>query len=206
MDCSPPGSSVHGMSQARILKWVAFPSPGDLPNSGIKPMSPALAGGFFTNEPSGKPQRFGHAFIQSETSPHGLTAYWVPPSHFPFLQEVWATSSLDPGKVSHGAGGQNQTWLQASTLPLTNAEPSSIASSLRLRFFICKTGLMITSWQGIILNEIWHVISQVRGLARADNNLNELLSFSPTSQREPRLDAARLGGHQAKKTRGGKLW
>ena len=45
----------------------------------------------------------------------------------------------------------------------------------------------------------------VRGLARADNNLNELLSFSPTSQREPRLDAARLGGHQAKKTRVGKL-
>ena len=29
MDCSPPGSSVHGISQARILEWVAFPSPGD---------------------------------------------------------------------------------------------------------------------------------------------------------------------------------
>ena len=24
MDCSPPGSSVHGISQARILEWVAF--------------------------------------------------------------------------------------------------------------------------------------------------------------------------------------
>ena len=53
MDCSLPGSSVHGIFQARILEWP-FPSPGDLLNPGIKPMSPALAGGFFTTEPPGK--------------------------------------------------------------------------------------------------------------------------------------------------------
>ena len=39
MDYSPPGSSVHGISQARILEWVAFPSPGDLPYPGIEPVS-----------------------------------------------------------------------------------------------------------------------------------------------------------------------
>ena len=50
MDCSPPGSSVLGISQARILE--SFPSPGDLPDPGIKPMSPELAGRFFTTEPS----------------------------------------------------------------------------------------------------------------------------------------------------------
>ena len=43
---SPPGSSVHKISQARILKWVAFPSPRDLPNPRIEPTSPSLAGGF----------------------------------------------------------------------------------------------------------------------------------------------------------------
>ena len=78
MDRSPPGSSVHGIFQARVLEWGAiafsshiqlfvtpktvarqaplsmgfsrreywsglpFPSPGDLPDSGIKPWSPAL--------------------------------------------------------------------------------------------------------------------------------------------------------------------
>ena len=42
MNCSPPGSSVHGILQARILEWVAFPSPGDLPHTGIEPVSPAL--------------------------------------------------------------------------------------------------------------------------------------------------------------------
>ena len=48
MDCSPPGSSVHGILQARILEWVANPFSGDLPNPGIEPGSPALAGRFFT--------------------------------------------------------------------------------------------------------------------------------------------------------------
>ena len=36
---SPPGSSVHGISQARILESVAFPSPGYLPHPGIEPTS-----------------------------------------------------------------------------------------------------------------------------------------------------------------------
>ena len=39
MDCSPPGSSVHGILQARILEWVAMPSSRDLPNPGIEPAS-----------------------------------------------------------------------------------------------------------------------------------------------------------------------
>ena len=36
------------------IPWI--PSPGDLPDPGIKPVSPALAGGFFTAEPPGKPE------------------------------------------------------------------------------------------------------------------------------------------------------
>ena len=42
MDCSPPGSSVYGVLQARILEWVAIPFSSDLPNLGIEPRSPAL--------------------------------------------------------------------------------------------------------------------------------------------------------------------
>ena len=38
MNCSPPGSSVHGIFQARILEWVA--TPGDLPNPGIEIVVP----------------------------------------------------------------------------------------------------------------------------------------------------------------------
>jgi len=50
MDRSLPGSFHHGISQARILEWVAFPSE-DLPNPGIEPKSLEsleLTGGFFT--------------------------------------------------------------------------------------------------------------------------------------------------------------
>ena len=42
MDCSLTDSSLHGILQARILEWVAFPSPEDLPDPGIEPGSPAL--------------------------------------------------------------------------------------------------------------------------------------------------------------------
>ena len=56
VDCSPPGSSLTGILQARILEWVACPPPGGLPHPGIEPTSPALAGGFFISEPVGKPQ------------------------------------------------------------------------------------------------------------------------------------------------------
>ena len=51
MDYSPPGSSFLGILQARILEWVAMPSPGDLPNPRIKAaslISPTLTGKFFT--------------------------------------------------------------------------------------------------------------------------------------------------------------
>ena len=44
MNCSLTGSSVHGILQARILEWLPFSSPGDLPRSWIKPVSPALVG------------------------------------------------------------------------------------------------------------------------------------------------------------------
>ena len=44
MYCSPPGPSVHGISQVRILEGLPFPSPGDLPDPGTEPTSPASAG------------------------------------------------------------------------------------------------------------------------------------------------------------------
>ena len=43
MDCSPPGSSVHGDSPGKNTRLeLLYPHPGDLPNPGIEPGSPAL--------------------------------------------------------------------------------------------------------------------------------------------------------------------
>ena len=63
MDCSLPGSSVFGISKARILwdkgggEGLPFPVPVDFPYPGVEPMSTALADAFFTTEPPGKPLR-----------------------------------------------------------------------------------------------------------------------------------------------------
>ena len=44
-----------GFPRQEYLSRLPFPSPGDLPDPGIEPMSPVLAGRFFTTEPPGKP-------------------------------------------------------------------------------------------------------------------------------------------------------
>ena len=46
--------TIHGILQARILEWVPFPSPGDLPNPGIEPRSPALQADSLPAKPQGK--------------------------------------------------------------------------------------------------------------------------------------------------------
>ena len=55
MDCSPSGSSVHGIPQPRLLECVAIPFSRDLPNSGINPECPALQADSLSSEPPGKP-------------------------------------------------------------------------------------------------------------------------------------------------------
>ena len=75
MDCSPPGSSIHGILQARIMEWVAIPSPGDLPDTRIESRSHALqADSFLPSEPPEKPQ-----------------ISWISPQHHPTLKERAAT-------------------------------------------------------------------------------------------------------------------
>ena len=54
-DCSPPGSSVREISQARILEWVAISYSGDLSYSRDGTHISSIAGGFFAAEPLGMP-------------------------------------------------------------------------------------------------------------------------------------------------------
>ena len=56
MDWRMPGFSVHVILQARILEWVLFPSPGDLPNPGTEPRSLVLQAHSLSFEPPGKPR------------------------------------------------------------------------------------------------------------------------------------------------------
>ena len=96
MNCSPPGSSVHGVFQARILPWVATPSPGDLLNPGITPMTllfPALVGIFFTAAPPGNLTVLSK-FLKQDLNTlctlkfqlTGFSTYTGPDSHHPSHQ------------------------------------------------------------------------------------------------------------------------
>ena len=64
--CDTMDYTVHEILQARTLEWVAFPFsreifPGDLPNPGIKPKSPALQADSLPAEPPGNPwYLYGH--------------------------------------------------------------------------------------------------------------------------------------------------
>ena len=57
MDCSPPDSSVHGISRQEHWSGLPLPSPGDLPDPGIELRSPALQADYLSSEPPGKPGR-----------------------------------------------------------------------------------------------------------------------------------------------------
>ena len=57
MGHSPPGSSFHGILQARMQEWVAIPSPGDLPNPGIESWSSAVQADSSLSESPVKPHR-----------------------------------------------------------------------------------------------------------------------------------------------------
>ena len=55
MDCTRQAPLSMGFSREEYWGGLSFPSPGDLLEPGVEPLSPALASKFFTTEPSGKP-------------------------------------------------------------------------------------------------------------------------------------------------------
>ena len=76
--CDPMDYTVPGILQVRILEWVAFPSPADLPHPGIEPGCPALQADSLPAELPGKhPPHFFFFTIHvkiSEFCEHGLIA------------------------------------------------------------------------------------------------------------------------------------
>ena len=76
MDCSPPGSSVHGILQPGYWSGLPFPSPGDLLKLGIEPLSLALAGELFTTSATWEAciihMLFSHSVMSYSLRPHGL--------------------------------------------------------------------------------------------------------------------------------------
>ena len=88
MDCSPPGSSVHGDSPGKKTgSGLLCPPPGDLPNPGIEPRSPALQADSLQSEPLRKPKNTGAGSLSplqgnlSHSSILAGTILWQAPVH-----------------------------------------------------------------------------------------------------------------------------
>ena len=96
MDCSPPGSSVHGILQARILEWVAISSPGNLPNPGIEFRSPTMQADSLLSEPQGN----YFIYILSRGFPDGSVVKNLPAN-------AGDTSSIPGSGNSSGGGSGN---------------------------------------------------------------------------------------------------
>ena len=69
--CSPPGSSVHGISQARIVEWVALSFSRGPPSPGMEPGSPALRVDSLLAQPPGKPLHIDSISVPCQSSGMG---------------------------------------------------------------------------------------------------------------------------------------
>ena len=104
--CSLPGSSLHGISQARILE-LPFPSPRDLPDPGIGPVCPAMQADSLPLSHPGFPLD---------------TKVFLPNSLSPIYEATWALPSTSTergdqrpeGDISIGLETVSAEWFQGT--------------------------------------------------------------------------------------------
>ena len=125
MDVSPTGSSVHGISQARILEWVALSFSGESSHPGIEPISPkspALADGFFTSSATWKvPPTKGVVLVFS----------WSPETRD--IRKSWVSLILERNYLRNT--GKEQRWMsplrvRCSGLPRMPLSPVLLANKI----------------------------------------------------------------------------
>ena len=140
IDCSPPGSSVYGILQARTLDWVAISSlQGICPTQGLNPCLlrlPALAGEFFTtsntwdawpgSDSEGR-QREDEDFSQQTADLVDEAALAPPPSA---LVAVWNPLAMSPRLVSASSPASNSraAWLGLQGLTVVRKEPTALST------------------------------------------------------------------------------
>ena len=146
--CDPIDYTVRGILQARILEWVAFPSPGDLPNPGIKPRSPALQVDSLAAEPQGKSENIGVGSLS-------------------LLQEIFPTKELNWGLL-HCRQILYQLSYQGSTTSIKatiNTMPNKIYQS----FFI---GIFLNNFFFLVINILCNKYSNLLSIYFAPDTLS----------------------------------
>ena len=138
MDCNLPGSSFHGILQARILEWVAIPGdisdPGDLPNPRIESVSPVGTTRRGTATPVHRPQR-------PAGSTHSSTRGLRPP---PFI--CWPTFRSFPclgycnDNILTALNPLRYAWLQRNLVSLHTLTVGTLSSlTLKCQYGRCTS-------------------------------------------------------------------
>ena len=174
MNCSPPGSSVYRISQARTLEWWPFSPPGYLLDPGTEPeppVSPALAGRFFTTAPPGKPtQRPSHHSQWEKKKKEGNGAPKL--QHPQKIQEIFSFSVIANLWTALFAQGHKTTAGIISPpmwyLPLQLKSVSLIYKQMRHCFlivlnseggFTIANGLMCSNSSSLALSPLYSCFS-----------------------------------------------
>ena len=109
MDCSPPGSSVHGIFQARVLEWGAISFSRGSPQPRDRTWVSQIAD-ILPSEPPGKPKKVqsgSRSVVSDSLRPHGLYSAWNSPGQntgvgsLSLLQGIIPTQGSNPG-LPHG--------------------------------------------------------------------------------------------------------
>ena len=125
MDCSPPGSSVHGILQARILEWVAMPSSRGSSQPRDQTHVSCIAGGFFTSWATREaPTLLLHFLKLSNSGMYFCVSFMVfgkrnmslEARQSRFYSSVWLVFSHSAMSDSLWLRGRQHTWLPCSSL------------------------------------------------------------------------------------------
>ena len=103
MDCSLPGSSVHGILQARILEWITVPFPRGSSKLRDQTQVSHIVGGFFTRihllaMRETQVQSLGQEDpLEKEMAPHSSTLAWK----IPWMEKPSRLQSVGSQRVGH---------------------------------------------------------------------------------------------------------
>ena len=134
MQYTPPGSSVHGILQARVLEWVAFPFSRGSSQQGLNSGSPTLQVDSLPSEPAGKPKNTGVGSLS-------------------LLQGIFPTQGSNPGlphyrwilyQLSHQGSPRTLEWV---AFPFSSGS-SPPMNRTKVSFLHCRRILYPLSCQG----------------------------------------------------------
>ena len=149
INCSLPGSSVHGISKATVLEWVPFPSPRDLPCPEIEPVSSAWQEDSLALSHLGSPLRQHTSYNFSSQ----FIVWWAGLCSLPI---VWPEAKL----LTHASTGDSWTLTgKSGSVSCRDTAPFSWLL-VCTRFCLCPPRVCFPSplkilGQGLPLRLIW---------------------------------------------------